>query len=140
MQVFNYPELTEYNNFIENNDTTYHNYSKIVKNNNNYNLIDVGSFNHIKIWDFINKNLIFKINSDTNSSLKGFVVVNNSYLIIGSVDKNIKMFNIEKKFLIKNINKHTSTVTGIKAFKDKNGNDFIVSYGLDKKIYLWSFK
>ena len=140
VQVFNYPELTEYNNFIENNDTQYHNYAKIVKNNNNYILIDVGSFNHIKIWDFINKNLISKINSDTNNSLQGFLVVNNRYLIIGSQDKNIKQFDIEKKYLIKNITKHTSTVTGIKSVKDKNGNDFIVSYGQDSNIYLWSFK
>ena len=140
VQVFNYPELTEYNNFIENNDTQYHNYAKIVKNNNNYILIDVGSFNHIKIWDFINKNLISKINSDKNNSLQGFLVVNNRYLFIGSQDKNIKQFDIEKKYLMKNITKHTSIVTGIKSVKDKNGNDFIVSYGQDNNIYLWSFK
>ena len=140
VQVFNYPELTEYNNFNENNDTNYHNYAKIVKKNNNYNLIDVGSFGHIKIWDFINKNLICKINSDTTNDLEGFVVVNNSYLIIGSGDNNIKIFDIQNKFFIKNITKHTSTVTGIKSVKDKNGNDFIVSCGRDNNIYLWSFK
>ena len=108
--------------------------------NNNYNLIDVGSFGHIKIWDFINKNLICKINSDTTDYLEGFVVVNDSYLIIGSLDKNIKIFDIQNKYFIKNITKHTSLVTGIKSVKDKNGNDFIVSYGQDKNIYLWSFK
>ena len=140
VQVFNYPELTEYNNFNENNDTNYHNYAKIVKINNNYNLIDVGSFNHIKIWDFINKNLICKINSDTTNQLEGFVVINDSYLIIGSCDKNIKIFDIQNKYFIKNITKHTSDVIGIKSVKDKNGNDFIVSYSQDKNIYLWRFK
>ena len=140
IQVFNYPELTQYNIFNENNDTNYHNYAKIVKINDNYNLIDIGNFGHIKIWDFINKNLICKINSDTINNLEGFVVVNNRYIIMGSCDKNIKQFDIEKKCLVKNINKHTSTVTGIKSLKDKNGNEFIVSYGQDSNIYLWSFK
>ena len=142
VQVFNYPELTEYTNFNDNNDSNYHYYAKIVKiNNNNYNLIDVGSFYHIKIWDFINKNLLCKINYDnTNNYLRGFVVVNNKYLITGCGDKNIKTFDIEKKCLIKNFDKHTSTVTGIKSVKDKNGNDFFVSYGQDSNIYLWSFK
>ena len=113
---------------------------KLWRKNNNYNLIDVGSFGHIKIWDFINKNLICKINSDTTKNLRGYVVVNDSYLIIGSCDKNIKIFDIQNKYFIKNITKHTSNVTGIKSVKDKNGNDFIVSYGQDNNIYLWSFK
>ncbi len=141
VQVFNYPELTEYNNFNDNNDSNNHYYAKIVKVYHKYNLIDVGCFYHIKIWDFINKNLISNINYDnTNNYLRGFIVVNNKYLITGCNDKNIKTIDIEKKILIKNYNKHTSNVIGIKNIKDKDGNDFIVSYGSDNNIYLWSFK
>jgi len=141
VQVFNYPELTEYNNFNDNNDSNYHNYAKIVKIHNNYNLIDVGNFYHIKIWDFNNKNLISKINYDsTNQYLRGFIVVNNKYLIVGCKDKKIKTFDIEKELLIKNFDKHSSNVVGIKNIKDKDGNDFIASYGQDNNIYLWSFK
>ena len=137
IQTFNYPELNEYYTFIEGNDTQYHNEAKIIKINNNYNLIDTGNFNYIKIWDFINKNLITKINS--NSQLYGYMIINNRYLFIGSNDNQIKEFDLEKKIIIKNINKHTSTVYGIKPVKDKNGNEFIVSYGYDKNIYLWGF-
>ena len=139
IQTFNYPELNEYYTFIEGNDTQYHNEAKIIKINNNYNLIDTGSFNYIKIWDFINKNLITKINSNTTSQLYGYMIINNRYLFIGSDDKQIKEFDLEKKIIIKNINKHTSTVVGIKPVKDKNGNEFIVSYGCDNNIYLWGF-
>ena len=94
-------------------------------------------FNSIKIWDFINKNLITKINS--NSQLYGYMIINNRYLFIGSNDNQIKEFDLEKKIIIKNINKHTSNVYGIKQVKDKNGNEFIVSYGGDNNIYLWGF-
>ena len=52
INVFNYPSFTNYNCFIEGNDIYYHNYAKIIKNNNAYYLIDVGSFNKIKIWDY----------------------------------------------------------------------------------------
>ena len=139
IQTFNYPELNEYYTFIEGNDTQYHNEAKIIKINNNYNLIDTGTFNYIKIWDFINKNLITKINSNTTNQLYGYMIINNRYLFIGSNDNQIKEFDLEKKIIIKNINKHTSTVYGIKPVKDKNGNEFIVSYGGDKNIYLWGF-
>ena len=41
--------------------------------------------------------------------------------------------------MIKDINKHSDRVAGIKPVKDKNGNTFFVSYGYnsDKNIYLW---
>ena len=42
--------------------------------------------------------------------------------------------------MIKDINKHSNTVVGIKPVKDKNGNMLFASYGAssDKNIYLWS--
>ena len=97
IQVFNLPALTEYHTFIEGNDTQYHNEAKIIKINNNYNLIDTGDFNYIKIWDFINKNLITKINSNIASELRVYMIINNRYLFIGSEDKQIKEFDLEKK-------------------------------------------
>ena len=139
IQVFNLPALTEYHTFIEGNDGNCHNEAKIIKINDTYNLIDTGSFNHIKIWDFVNKNLINKINSDTTDYLRGFMIINNRYLFIGSCDKNIKEFDLEKKIMIKSINKHNNYVVGIKPVKDKNGNIFIISYSQDNNIYLWGF-
>ena len=78
--------MTEYHTFIEGNDGNRHNEAKIIKINDTYNLIDTGYFNHIKIWDFVNKNLINKINSDTTDCLRGFMIINNRYLFIGSCD------------------------------------------------------
>ena len=138
IEVYNYPELTEYYTFIEGNDSNYHNYAKIIKINNTYNLIDTGGFNSIKIWNFLNKSFITKINSNNTDGLGGFTIINNRYLLIGSRDKNIKEFDIEKQMMIKDINKHSNCVVGIKPVKDKNGNIFFVSYGYDKNIYLWS--
>ena len=96
-------------------------------------------FNTINIWDFINKKLISKINSDTNCYLYGFVIINSKYLFIGS-NKGIKEFDIENKAHAKNTNKHISTVVGLKPVKDKNNKTYIISYGQDKKIFLWDFK
>ena len=141
IEVFNYPSLTEYYTFIEENDISNHIEAKIIKINDTYNLIDTGNFNSIKIWDFLNKNLITKITSNNTSALGGFTVINNRYLLIGSQDNSIKEFDIEKKIMIKSINKHSNYVVGIKPVKDKNGNMFIVSYGncKDMNLYLWGF-
>ena len=138
IQVYNYPELTEYYTFLEGSyDSNFHNCAKIIKINDIYNLIDSGCFNSIKIWDFFNKKLITKINSNNNDILGGFTIINNRYLLIGSSDKTIKEFDIEKKIMIKDIKKHSNWVIGIKPVKDKNGNIFFVSYGDDNNIYLW---
>ena len=136
--VFNYPSFSNYYNFRENNDDNCHNYAKIIKLKNNYNLIDVGNFNQIKIWDFFKKNLIKSIKSNSNQGLGGFILINNIYLIIGSFDKEIKAFDINNGIIIKILNKHTNCLIGIKAIKDKNNNQFFISYGRDKNIYLWS--
>ena len=139
INVFNYPSFSNYYCFRENNDTQCHNYVKIIKIKNIYNLIDVGSFNQIKIWDFFNKNLIKCITSNSESGLGGFILINNIYLIIGSFDNEIKVFDINNGIIVKKFNKHTSEVVGIKAIKDKNNNQYFVSYGYDNNIYLWSF-
>ena len=143
VEVYDYPGFNQYHYFRDNNESQYHCYAKIVESNNGYNLIDAGQFNTIKIWDFVNKNLISTIKSDSNNNLQGFVVINNKYLFIGSNDKSIKEFdieNIENKTHIKNFNKHTNTVVGLKPAKDKNDNIYILSYGLDNNIFLWGFK
>ena len=88
--------------------------------------------------EFLNKSIITKINTNNTGGLGGFTIINNRYLLIGSKDKNIKEFDIEKQMMIKDINKHSDYVIGIKPVKDKNGNIFFVSYADDKNIYLWS--
>ena len=140
INVFNYPSFSNYYCFRENEDNSHHNYAKIIKIKNIYNLIDVGSFNKIKIWDFFNKNLIKCITSNSTNMLGGFIVINNIYLIIGSHDKELKAFNINNGIIEKKFDKHNSSVIGIKSIKDKDNNQYFVSYGHDKNIYLWSLK
>jgi len=69
--------------------------------------------------------------------LYGFIIINNIYLIIGSNDQNIKIFDINNGKLIRDIKKHSSYILGIKPVIDINNNKYFVSYGNDKNIYLW---
>ena len=109
-----------------------------MKANKIYNLIDVGFFNKIKIWDFFGKKLLFCIASNNNYGLEGFITINNRYLILGAENGDIKEFDIEKRILIKCFEKkHTSNVLGIKIIKDKNEKIFLISYGMDQNIFLW---
>ena len=102
-KCFYYPSFSNYFCFKEVNDSSTHNYANIIKINDIYNLINFGTSNKIKIWDFYKKNLIKRI-------------INNGI--------------ISKNFI-----KHTSSVSGIKAIKDKENNQYVVSYGNDKNIY-----
>ena len=136
VNVFNYPSLSTYHCFIENNDSNYHNYIKIIKIKDIYNLIDVGSSRKIKIWDFFNKSLIKCI--DSNSILGGFIVINNVYLIIGSKGEEILEFDINNGTIQNRIKKHSSFVIGIKPVKYKDEKQYFISYGHDSNIYLWS--
>ena len=88
---------------------------------------------------FFNKNLIKCITSNSNEYLGGYIFINNIYLIVGSWDKEIKVFDINNGIIVQKFNKHTSLVVGIKAIKDKNNKQYFVSYGQnDYTIYLWS--
>ena len=69
-----------------------------------------------------------------------YIFINNIYLIIGSYDKEIKVFDMNKGIIVKKFNHHSSYVVGIKAIKDKNNNQYFVSYGRDNNIYLWNVK
>ena len=139
--VFNYPDLTEYHRFIENNDSNFHNYAKIIKINFIYNLIGVGDFNKIKIWDFFNKTLITNLSANNSSGFGGFITINNRYLIICSFDGSIKEFDIQKIILIKSFDKqHPSEALGIKIIKDKNGKIYLVNYGRDENMFLWGLE
>ena len=134
VNIFNYPSFSNYYRFREENDTCEHVYAKIIKINNIYNLIDVGSCNKIKIWDFYKKILIKCITSNSKSGLGGFILINNKYLIIASWDKEIKVIDMNNGIIAATFNKHESKVIGIKAIYNKDNNQYFVSYGCDNKI------
>ena len=140
VNIFNYPSFSNYYCFKEGNDSSYHNYAKIIKINNAFNKIDSGDSGVIRIWDFKNKNLIKRIISNSSLYLYGFILINNLYLIIGSADKEIKVFDINNGILVTKFSKHTSTVVGVKLIKDKDNNTYFVSSSQDNNMYLWSLK
>ena len=137
VNVFNYPSFTFYNCFIEDKDTNYHSYGKIIKIKDIYNLIDVGDSNKIRIWDFNNKILIKSITSSNENGFGGFIIINNLYLLIGSFSSDIQVYNIKSGLMIKQFKKHKERILGIKSITDKNNKQYFLSYGQDRHIYLW---
>ena len=138
VHVFNYPELNEYFCFNENNDTNNHNYAKIIKRDIDYHLIDASFTNVIRIWNFFNKNLITKIN--IRNQLYGFTIINDKYLFIGDNNNKLKLFDIETNIFIKEFPKHNNEVIGVKPIRDKNNNNYLITYSRDNKICLWGLE
>ena len=52
---------------------------------------------------FFKKNYNKSISYNSNSNIYGFIIINNIDIIIGSGDKNIKVFYINNEILIKDI-------------------------------------
>ena len=66
---------------------------------------------------------------------------NNRYLITGCRDKSIKVFDLEKRILIKNFdNQHSNDALGVKPIKYENGKTFLISYGEDNNMFLWDLE
>ena len=55
--------------------------------------------------------------------LGGFMLINNLYLIVGSFDNEIQLFDIKNGILFKKFNKHTGNVVRFKSIKDKDNNE-----------------
>ena len=68
------------------------------------------------------------------------MLINDLYLIIGSCENEIKVFDINNGKLVTKFNKHTNYVIGVKLIKDKDNNPYFVSYSRDNIMYLWSLK
>ena len=87
----------------------------------------------------MNKNLIANIESNQDSCLSGLVLINNRYLIVGNQNGYLKEFDIQNQILVKDVknHQHTSNVLGIKTIKDKNGKNYLASYGNDGNIFQW---
>ena len=137
--------VTSYN-FIE--DKIYHKYqdynnkdshSHIIINNINevLELIESSFDGNIRIWNFHSGELIKRIKV-SQDWLFSICLFNNDYLIVGCGDKNIKLIDIKKEKVIKNLKGHNNHIICIKKINLRNNENYILSQGLiNDQIKLW---
>jgi len=100
--------------------------------------INSGNGERIRLYNYQSGKLLRILKSHTNVVTDLAFSSDGKYLLSGSFDKTIKLWNM-KTFTPKAINFHTNDVYGVKFIK-KGNQEFIVSAGYDNKIALHDLK
>ena len=94
----------------------------------------------IRIWDFHTGILLNKINV-CNEWLRGICLWNKNYLFVGCDDKTIKLIDLNKNIIIKDLIKSNRDMLAVKKIYHYKYGECLVSQGWkDEQIKLWMKK
>ena len=136
---YDYNEMKMYHKYIDGNNTRGH-FSIIINSNEKIiKLIESSYDGNIRIWNFHSGLMLNKINVN-DSRLFSICLFNNNYLFVGCEDKTIKIIDLEKGIISKNLTKHNREVIGLKIFNNSYSS-YILSQGfLSDQIKLWKIE
>ena len=133
---------TKLHNKYESNDKCHGSHCSCVvyanQNNNLVKLIDT-CYGHenIYIWDFHSGELISKIITD-GVGLVSCCLWDENYIFVGCRDRTIKLVNLPKNKIIKNLNRHINWISCVKKIKHSQYGECLISQGdLNDQIKLW---
>ena len=138
---YNYQENEMYHKYFEKDNRGHH--SIIIHNDNEIIKLIESSFDgNIRIWNFHSGILLNKIavNSFSNAGwLYGICLWNNDYLFIGCYKGIIKVIDLKKGVILKELEEYREQVICIKNIKIPNYGDCLLSQGIAKNgIKIWS--
>ena len=114
-------------------------YMKIVNNEKIVKLIVSCGDDYIRIWDFHLGILLKKI--DCNDYLNCICLWNNKYAFVGCDNKIIKLVNLKKGKIIKDLIGHNNYVLDIQKITHPKYGECLISQGYnDDQIKLWIIK
>ena len=134
---YNYNKNEIYHKY-EDNDNNNQSHCSIIINDKEeiIKLIESCYDGNIRIWNFHSGELIKKIK--VANWLYGICLWNNKYLFVGCIDKTIKIIELKRGIIIKNLEGHNNRVLTIKKIiHPKNGECLISKGWKDEQIKLW---
>ena len=136
---YNYNSNKEYKKYedkCKNNTDDFIVSIKVFKNKDCTQLIDSQNNGIIRIWDFFEGLLSFKLDMET--FIAGICLWNENYLFVGCSDKKIRLIDINEGEAIKEFEGHNEAITTVK--KIKSGKHYLLfSQGKNDKIIKWKF-
>ena len=140
MKSYDYKNNTLYKKYFElNTYDTYEHCSAIIYSNKGVTtLIDscCGKSQYIRIWDFHSSILIKKI--FVNSKSMGMALFSENYLIIGCLDKTLKLVELSEGKIITSIIGHKNWICTIRIINHNKYGKCLISQGRrNDKIKLW---
>ena len=101
-------------------------------------LIESSMDGNIRIWNFNSAELLNKIKV-CNNYLNGICLWNNEYLFVGCNDKTIKLIELKKGIIIKELLEHSDRVSTVKKIIHPIYGECLVSQGkYNDQIKLWT--
>ena len=100
-------------------------------------LIESSCDGNIRIWNFHSSELLDKIKADENW-VTGICLWNNDYVLAGCNDKKIKIIDLNKKKIIKDLNGHNNDVLTLTKINHPQYGECLISQGYkDDGIRIW---
>ena len=110
--------------------------AKTITYSNDGKLLVTASGNNIQLWDTANNSTVATLqNQATIDSLA--LTSDNRFLISGSEDSTVTIWNLENKQQVASLTEHTDSV---KTVAISPNNNYIASAGYDNKIKVWNLK
>ena len=111
IKSYDYNKNKLYYKYSENSKDTKIHYSVIIHESEQMvKLIESSGDGNIRIWNFHSGNLLKKINVSDYYRLYGLCLWNNEYLFVGCEDKKIRIIEINKGVIIKNLIGHNNSI------------------------------
>ena len=129
-------------NFFDNDIKTYKSKNKtkehlivnLFKKNNTIYLISGDNGGNIIIFDFLSTDEIY------TTSIGGIILslcsINEKFILIGNSNNELRVFDFDKKSIIKNYQGHNSPIIGIEKIKTCEKDEYIITYDYDE-IKMW---
>ena len=139
IKSYDYNKNKLYYKYSENSKDTKIHYSVIIHESEQMvKLIESSGDGNIRIWNFHSGNLLKKINVSDYYRLYGLCLWNNEYLFVGCEDKKIRIIEINKGVIIKNLIGHNNSILTIKKIIHPLYGESLISQAYESdKIKLW---
>ena len=136
VKSYDYDKNKKYKKYYDNDNKSHK--SIIIYNSNDIVKIIESSYDgNIRLWNFHTGELLNKINISDNA-LYGICLWNDELLFVGCEDKEIKLIDLNKGIITKNLIGHNSEVLTLKKiFIPQIGNILISQGWHEDKIKLW---
>ena len=139
IKSYDYNKNKLYYKYSESNKDNKIHYSVIIHESEQLvKLIESSGDGNIRIWNFHSGNLLKKINVSDYYRLYGLCLWNNEYLFVGCEDKKIRIIEINKGIIIKNLIGHNNSILTIKKIIHPLYGESLISQAYESdKIKLW---
>ena len=140
VKSYDYNENKLYHKYNDDNNNEIHKKIIIKNKNENIELIESCNDGNVRIWNFHLGILLNKINV-CNDKLRDILLWDDNYLFVGCTDKIIRLIDLGKGLIVKNIEGHHNDILTIKKINVKEYGECLFSQGYQNdQIKMWIFK